>query len=814
VNATTTVAVDPVAARAFLNVLYHGVTDGWVAINWLMTKTGNNRGGIGTEWFRPDELDAMAWCMERHADTCVWHGVAFRREKLAWGERGGIKDCTTITALWADLDVDGLRTDLNGQPASGHSQKAKLYPTLDAAYKALTALPIEPSIIVESGGGLQPYWLLEEPHLLDGSDLLERWRETFTNRIEIADAVFNADRILRLPGSINNKRDLVPVPVLIAKTNGDPPRRYTITELFDVLDKVPERKAPPSSNGTGNRSRPVSESWMDQIVTDFNERTSWADILAGEFEYLETKGTVDYWHAVDAEHEVGATSNAKGTDRLVVFSQTAGDRTGWRVHGSERTTSSYDRFGAHMLLTTGQDPIDDTAARTEFARGLQSRGYGPSTDDLPWINTSSNGQRSHDDHPFWTARPELRHIRTYAQAQIAAPWATLGAVLARIVCQVPPAVVLPDIINDEASLNLTLALVGRSGDGKGGAVAVARRAVDIGTPQFQVHTLGSGQGIAHGYAHWESGRDGEPGGVVQHATSVMFNVEEVDHLTAHNNQNASTALAELRRFCMGEKLGHLYADRTRRIEIPAHNYRGALIVGAQPTRAGVILNDTDGGTPQRFTWWPTIDHDPPDIEPERPDPWQWKLPPELPQPNPFTGRRPLLVCQAVWDAVREARRARNRDEGDPLDGHAILTRERIAAALGLLNGHWGITDEDWDLAGQAMAISDATRAGVATALAASARVANSARAHAEADRDEVKEDRQDQRVARRLMDILRRGGDWVNGSDLRRRLTSRDRQAFESAITKLTAAGQIESEPIPQDAPTSRPGTRYRVVEP
>jgi hypothetical protein len=105
-----TVTVDPVTTRAFLRVLFYGVTDGWITINWLLTKTGSNRDsdGVGTEWFRPDERDGMAWCVERHADTCVWHGVAVRREKLPWGKRGGLKDCATITSLWADLDVDNL----------------------------------------------------------------------------------------------------------------------------------------------------------------------------------------------------------------------------------------------------------------------------------------------------------------------------------------------------------------------------------------------------------------------------------------------------------------------------------------------------------------------------------------------------------------------------------------------------------------------------------------------------------------------------------------------------------------------------------
>jgi hypothetical protein len=416
---------------------------------------------------------------------------------------------------------------------------------------------------------------------------------------------------------------------------------------------------------------------------------------------------------------------------------------------------------------------------------------------------------------FWTARPELEHIRTYAQAQMASPLAVLAMVLARVVCQTPIAVVLPDIIHDHASLNLTIALVGISGSGKGGATGVARRAVNIGTPNFNTHTLGSGQGIAHGYGHWEKPSKDEPGRVVRHADSVLFTVEEVDHIAGHNAQNGSTTLAEQRRFSMGEKLGHLYVDHIRRVEIGAHTYRGAIVVSVQPARAGVLLDAVEGGTPQRFWWIPTIDTNPPDTEPARPTPWQWQPPSadELPPVERFTGLRPIPVCETARTAIRDAQRARNRGEGDPLDGHALLTRERIAAALGLLHGHYGITDEDWTLAGTLTAVSDATRAGVVATLEAKTRTVNVARAHAEADRDEVKEDRQDQRVARRLLAILRREGDWVNGADLRRRLTSRDRVALESAVANLIAAGQAESEPIPQDTPTSRPGTRYRAVE-
>jgi hypothetical protein len=117
-------------------------------------------------------------------------------------------------------------------------------------------------------------------------------------------------------------------------------------------------------------------------------------------------------------------------------------------------------------------------------------------------------------------------------------------------------VVLPDIIYGYASLNLTIALVATSGSGRGGSTSVAATAVRIGPLAFQTHTLGSGQGIAHGYGHWDT----KTKTVERHAESVLFTVEEVDHLAGLNAQTGSTTLAELRRFGIGEKLGHLFVD--------------------------------------------------------------------------------------------------------------------------------------------------------------------------------------------------------------------------------------------------------------
>lgn len=765
-------SINASTAAAFLAALYGDFDIGWLTL-FSVSRTAQ---GSHTDWFPVTDIDAIAARAATRAETsCVWFGVATRREHLRDG-RGGSADCHQTPGLWLDIDVAGPR----------HADSSNLPPTLDDAWTLLKRFEHPPSIVIDSGGGLQPWWLFTEPHQLPDDQLLDRWHATWSRLAgELGwriDNVFDPARIMRLPGTLNRKPDVPPAPVEIVEATD---LAYDPGDLAEILD---DPTPPPARNPR------VPYTGGDRPGDEFNQTYDGNHVLetAGWTHSHTDRDNNCYW--------VRAGKDPRGGHSAVVYAD--GHIANYSDASGLEVRRSYDPWGLHVALNHGGD--HSAAARAW-------RTAHPRPDDLSWIN--SDDTLNHDE--FWEARPELTHIRTYAHAQMASPWAVLGGVLARIVCQAPVTIVLPNIIQDLASINLAIALVGRSGEGKGGATSTARRAVNIGPPAFDTHTLGSGQGIAHGYGHWEAGKDGEPGHVERHADSCLFIVEEVDHIGAHAAQTASTTLAELRRFLMGEKLGHLYVDRQKRVEIHEHTYRGAFLVGVQPARAQALLGDADGGTPQRFVWLPVLDPNPPDQEPDTPEPYRWQLPASsaLPPPEPlYDGRRPIPVCDTAADAIKEERRRRSRGEGNPLDGHRLLCRERVAAALGLYHGHYAITEEDWALSEHPMAVSDVTRTTIANQLQATKQAANRGRALDEAERDGVKEDHQDQRVAQRLLDYLRRQDDWVTGSDLRRDgLASRDRTAFESAITKLLAAGQIESEPIPAGH-QQRPGVRYRAV--
>lgn len=153
-----------------------------------------------------------------------------------------------------------------------------------------------------------------------------------------------------------------------------PEERQVLLGLAREFDQrpPPSTSATPPPPPTLPPNGHLGASWMDQVVADFNARTTWPDVLAGRFEYLHQRGDIAYWHYIGADNEESATTNANDSDRLLIFSGTAGG-AGWEIYNGNGPTTTYDRFSAHVFITTGSHDID---ARTEVARQLNDEGYG------------------------------------------------------------------------------------------------------------------------------------------------------------------------------------------------------------------------------------------------------------------------------------------------------------------------------------------------------------------------------------------------------------------------------------------------------
>ena len=436
----------------------------------------------------------------------------------------------------------------------------------------------------------------------------------------------------------------------------------------------------------------------------------------------------------------------------------------------------------------------------------------------------------HSIEAFWNATPILSHIRDVARSRMANPWATFGVSLARVIYRIPPYVVLPAIIGGEVSLNPLIGLVGKSGDGKDVAIEAAKAAIDVGA-KVETIGVGSGEGIAHLFVERLPVSQG--GGIRQYTTAMMIEASEIDNWASIvQRSGGGTLMPEMRKVFFGQRLGGGYANKEKKVPVEPHAYRLCVLTGIQPKRSAVLLQDSDGGTPQRWLWMPALDPDAPepdfDTEPAPIAAHPWRMPPVLQELEATKFERygtgkpdlyPISVCKAAVRAIKLARHRSLTGKGDPIDGHRLLIRENVAAGLALLHGEAEITDQWWSLAGVVMLVSDATRIECQKALSQLSTDKNVYRAEMEANRDIIKSERIEsadvERVKRNTLkhlgnQELQDQDGWVAKSDLRKKIAKRDRDKDldVSAVEQLVSEGLIEADKTkPGHGET---GERYR----
>lgn len=391
---------------------------------------------------------------------------------------------------------------------------------------------------------------------------------------------------------------------------------------------------------------------------------------------------------------------------------------------------------------------------------------------------------------------QLTKIYQWARARYAAPWAVFFAVLLRVAASVGPHVQLPGIIGGRASLNLLCAFVSASGGGKGISDKVARMAWP--TPVIEL-PIGSGEGIAATFK-----QPGKPDPDDEPITAAIFNIPEVDTLTGIASRQGSILLAQLKSMAMGEQLGQSNASKATSRVVAPHSYRCCLSVGAQPGHTGVIFNDTTGGTPQRFLWSPTTDPDMPATPAPDPDPLNTALP--LWRPGEDGVVEIHYGHKEIAETVIAAHIARQRGQADALDGHAMLTRCKVAALLAIMHHRSVVSESDWQMAADVMAVSDSTREWIVGEARKAEREKVRSKAIARAVGDEVYDSRLLDSVKRSVVRMLDRDGEQP-GNELRSRLGKREkRDLFDQAVAELAAEWIVDSVSVDR-------GTRYRLLQ-
>lgn len=344
---------DTTIAANWLHHLYAGVDDGWLTLFAVDRTTGDKV----TRWAKVTDIDGLAdHALELAETSCVWFGVATRTANLG-GRRGGGAGCAQITALWVDIDVESSVHAAGGLP-----------PTIAAAHEILDDFPLPPTAVVNSGHGLQAWWMLTEPlHAADATSILADWGTTWAElgrrRGWHIDNVFDVARVMRLPGTYNRKADPVPVVVLEvdwARTYGtDDIAQHTldapepdpaIIQRRNVPYIGPERPGD-AYNATADPRQILERAGFHRDKTDHEGNTHYRAP-----------------HRPGKNETTGATVYADG--HTTIWSETFA-----RQHDME-VRRPYDPFG----LTTHIEHGGDWAAATST---LRASGYGsPATSDI------------------------------------------------------------------------------------------------------------------------------------------------------------------------------------------------------------------------------------------------------------------------------------------------------------------------------------------------------------------------------------------------------------------------------------------------
>lgn len=195
----------------------------------------------GRSWW-PVRLDSL-WDIVESASrekAAVYFGVAKRRDR-----RGDKKHCVSAGALWSDLD--GKCFD----PADVLHGKALAFAELGKR------LPeeLQPSIVINSGGGLHCYWVLREPYTFDDAAAVEAFEAQLRGlaaHLGGDPAVCDVAHVMRAPGSLNFKD--AAGPRLATFVTQDTGRRYDLDDL--PMLAPPKARVAPALFAEGESVKP------------------------------------------------------------------------------------------------------------------------------------------------------------------------------------------------------------------------------------------------------------------------------------------------------------------------------------------------------------------------------------------------------------------------------------------------------------------------------------------------------------------------------------------------------------------------------
>lgn len=751
------------------------------------------------------------------ADANVWWGVhGMNGVKLG---RGGASDVTAVTVLAADYDWHDTEAHAGADLPDE--------PTLRAI---VAGIAVVPTVIVNSGHGLQLFWKLEGP--LDSrnggklSDGFFRWVE---QTYEIHNDRTDLASILRVPSTFNNKTD----PVAVEIESWDPTLVYDprmIRDNFWLPEPEPTLAASPQASvlplsSLDKPSRLLGSLPDSQQGLDVSHETSPLQWLNEQFDAQGALARMGWQPGrKHGEYTRPGKSVREGNSALlhedgtfVVFSTTLDNSwlglgkpgqgclvftpadlwmleqgiTDVRQASSVVRTQLMPQTSQRQLMPQQSPPARFTALAEPEAPAEVSVAAG--TD----LNDTSPGVALNLPPEFWAQRPWLQVVYDEAMSRLESPDAVLGCLVARFAAAIPPSYVIPAIVGAEATFDHLSVLVGESGAGKSSAMKIAK-GLWPGPPYPGIVwdlPVPTGEGLVESF--FELVPEEQPNGKTKEVkrktkTAVHFSIDEGMALVSSGGRQGATVGSVLCAAWAGQNPGqaNASADR-RRIGMEPGTFRMSGVVGIQTSLGHELLSErhVQQGLAGRLVFFQTTH---PAI-PDRSRPLQQTL--DLPVPDTY----PLVIGYAdeIWDEVQDHHVAVRRGLTTiaPIDGHRNLLRLKLAGILALMEGERSVALSHWLLATTIVSTSDTVRSSISIADRANSDARTLAQVRAEAHREDLVEAENVQRACAQIERILgTRSGRWSR-KDIRIRLSSTPvRQQLDTALELLEATGKIEAD--------------------
>lgn len=221
----------------FLKILFDECSQGYIEIRPLPADTRHRI------WISKKEINENCFIQDKN----VYFGVATRE----YG-KGTKESILNIPAVWVDIDF-------------------KQTP-MEKAVELLGQFPLEPSIMVSSGGGWHLYWLLKKPATRNMIPLVETINKHLAICLGGDLGSSDAARILRVPGTLNYKYT-PPESVKIIECLPD--KKYDLAD-FERHLPTPKDEIPVI---------PTEPQWQNDLLrgVDEGERNTAAARLAGHY---------------------------------------------------------------------------------------------------------------------------------------------------------------------------------------------------------------------------------------------------------------------------------------------------------------------------------------------------------------------------------------------------------------------------------------------------------------------------------------------------------------------------------------------------